>query len=114
MFYISYILDARLMVKSYKAKKRRSSVKSSFLSKLKTGTAGKVLIGLGAAQLAGLVAGMVVPQYVGIAKPIAALAAGGIPAVAAELVLDQGILGNVMGFFGGNGGMVAAQEVGGL
>ena len=72
----------RRKVKSYKPTKRRTNVKSSFLSKLKTGTAGKVLIGLGAAQVAGLIAGMIMPQYVGIAKPIAALAAGGVPAVA--------------------------------
>ena len=70
-------------------------------AKLRTGTLGKVLIGLGAAQAAALAVGIVAPQYIGIAKPIAALAAGGVPGVAAELVLDQGILSNVMGMFGG-------------
>ena len=67
------------------------------------GTAKKIAIGLGAAQIAGLALGMIAPQFAGIAKPVAALAAGGIPGVAAELVLDQGILGNVMGMFGGGG-----------
>ena len=87
--------------KSNKPRKRRSSVKKGWTSKLKSGTLGKVLLGLGAAQAAALAVGMVAPQYMPIAKPIAALAAGGVPGVAAELVLDQGILGNVMGIFGG-------------
>ena len=87
--------------KSNKPRKRSSSVKKGWTSKLKSGTFGKVLLGLGAAQAAALAVGMVAPQYMPIAKPIAALAAGGVPGVAAELVLDQGILGNVMGFFGG-------------
>ena len=80
----------------------------SWSSKLKTGTIGKVLIGVGAAQVGALAVGIVAPQFIGIAKPVAALAAGGIPGVAAELVLDQGLLTNVMGMFGGgavqNGG----------
>ena len=65
------------------------------------GTGKKIAIGLGAAQLAGFALGFIAPQFAGIAKPVAALAAGGIPGVAAELILDQGILGNVMGMFGG-------------
>jgi len=81
---------------------RRSMAKAkSWASKFKTGTIGKVLIGLGAAQAAALAATIIAPQYVGIVKPVAALAAGGIPGVAAELVIDQGLLGNVMGMFGG-------------
>ena len=87
--------------KSNKPRKRSSSVKKGWTSKLKSGTLGKVLLGLGAAQAAALAVGMVAPQYMPIAKPIAALAAGGIPGVAAELVLDLGILGNVLGMFGG-------------
>ena len=75
----------------------------SWTSKFKTGTIGKVLMGLGAAQAAALAVGIIAPQYIGIAKPVAALAAGGIPGVAAELVLDQGLLSNVMGMFGGGG-----------
>jgi len=73
----------------------------SWSSKIKTGTVGKALLGLGAAQAAALAVGIIAPQYIGIAKPVAALAAGGIPGVAAELVLDQGLLSNVMGMFGG-------------
>ena len=67
------------------------------------GTGKKIAIGLGAAQLAGLALGFIAPQFAGIAKPVAALAAGGIPGVAAELVLDQGLLGNITGMFGGGG-----------
>ena len=90
-----------------KSNKPRNSPRSSmakaksWTSKFKTGTIGKVLIGLGAAQAAALAVGIIAPQYIGIAKPVAALAAGGIPGVAAELVIDQGLLGNVMGMFGG-------------
>lgn len=83
--------------KSYKHRKTSSGMKLPKFG----GTAKKIAIGLGAAQLAGLAVGFFAPQFVGLAKPVAALAAGGIPAVAAELVLDQGILGNITGMFGG-------------
>ena len=53
--------------------------------------------------MAGLAVGFIAPQFAPIAKPVAALAAGGVAGVAAELVLDQGILGNVMGMFNGGG-----------
>ena len=85
--------------KSYKRRKSRSGMKFPKFG----GTAKKIAIGIGAAQIAGLAVGMIAPQFAGIAKPVAALAAGGIPGVAAELVLDQGILGNVMGMIGGGG-----------
>ena len=75
--------------KSYKRRKSSSGMKFPKFG----GTAKKIAIGLGAAQIAGLALGMIAPQFAGIAKPVAALAAGGIPGVAAELVLDQGILG---------------------
>ena len=65
---------------------RRSMAKKSWSSKFKTGTIGKVLMGLGAAQAAALAVGIVAPQYIGIAKPVAALAAGGIPGVVAVVV----------------------------
>jgi len=63
----------------------------------------KAAIGIGAATLAGMAVGIIAPQFVGIAKPAVALIAGGIPGIAAELIVDQGILGNVMGMFGGGG-----------
>ena len=85
--------------KSYKRRKSSSGMKLPKLG----GTAKKIAIGLGAAQLAGMAAALFVPQFAGIAKPAAALIAGGIPGIAAELVLDQGILGNVMGMFNGGG-----------
>jgi len=86
--------------KSYKRKKSQSGVK---FPKILGGTGKKIAIGLGAAQLAGFALGYFAPQFAPIAKPIAALAAGGIPGVAAELILDQGLLGNVLGIFGGGG-----------
>ena len=88
-----------------KRKSNKPRKKSDSILKLpKLGkTAKKIAIGLGAAQLAAIVVGFVAPQIVPIAKPIAALAAGGIEGVAAELVLDQGLLGNVMGMLGGGG-----------
>ena len=85
--------------KSYKRRKSSSGMKFPKFG----GTAKKIAIGIGAAQLAGIALGFIAPQFVGIAKPVAALAAGGIPGVAAELVLDQGILGNITGMFGGSG-----------
>ena len=85
--------------KSYKRRKSSSGMKFPKFG----GTAKKIAIGIGAAQIAGLAVGMIAPQFAGIAKPVAALAAGGIPGVAAELVLDQRILGNVMGMIGGGG-----------
>jgi len=85
--------------KSYKRRKSSSGMKFPKFG----GTAKKIAIGLGAAQLAGLALGFFAPQLVPIAKPVAALAAGGVAGVAAELVLDQGLLGNMMGIFGGGG-----------
>ena len=85
--------------KSYKRRKSSSGMKMPKIPSVIK----KVAIGIGAAQLAGLAVGFIAPQFAPIAKPVAALAAGGIPGVAAELVLDQGILGNVMGMFNGGG-----------
>jgi hypothetical protein len=61
----------------------------------------KVAMGVGAASLAGMAIGIIAPQFVGIARPVAALAAGGIPGVAGELLLNQGLLQNITGMFGG-------------
>ena len=89
--------------KARKSYKRRKSTSGMKFPRILGGTGKKIAIGLGAAQLAGLALGFIAPQFAPIAKPVAALAAGGIPGVAAELVLDQGILGNVMGIFNGGG-----------
>jgi len=70
----------------------------------------KVAIGVGAASLAGMAVGLIAPQFSGIARPIAALAAGGIPGVAGELLINQGLLGNITGMFGGG----AQAPAGGL
>jgi len=78
-------------------KKSNSDLKLPKFPKILT----KVALGLGAATLAGMAVSFIAPQYIGIVKPIAALAAGGVPGVAAELIIDQGILGSVMGMFGG-------------
>ena len=63
----------------------------------------KVAVGVGAASLAGMAVGLIAPQFSGIARPIAALAAGGIPGVAGELLLNQGLIQNITGMFGGGG-----------
>ena len=83
--------------KSYKRRKSSSGMK---MPKVPT-IIKKVAIGVGAASLAGMAVGIVAPQFVGIARPIAALAAGGIPGVAGELLINQGLLGNITGMFGG-------------
>ena len=85
--------------KSYKRRKSSSSMKLPRIPSVVK----KAAIGLGAAQLAALAVGFIAPQFSGIAKPVAALAAGGVPGVAAELILDQGILSNITGMFGGSG-----------
>jgi hypothetical protein len=85
--------------KSYKRRKSSSSMK---LPKVPT-VIKKVAIGVGAAALAGMAVSIVAPQFVGIARPIAALAAGGIPGVAGELLINQGLLGNITGMLGGGG-----------
>jgi len=83
--------------KSYKRRKSGSSMRlpkiPSFLK--------KVALGVGAASLAGLAIGFIAPQYAPIARPVAALVAGGIPGVAGELLLNQGLLQNITGMFGG-------------
>jgi len=91
-----------LKIKARKSYKRRKTSSGMKMPKIPS-VIKKAAIGLGAAQIAALAVGMIAPQFVGIAKPVAALAAGGIPGVATELILDQGILGNITGMFGGGG-----------
>jgi len=59
----------------------------------------KVMIGMGAASLAGTVVGMVAPQFTPVAKPIAALAVGGPIGAVAAVLADGGLgaIGNVFG-----------------
>jgi len=85
--------------KSYKRRKSSSSMK---LPKIPS-VIKKVAIGVGAASLAGMAVSIVAPQFVPIARPIAALAAGGIAGVAGELLINQGLLGNITGMLGGGG-----------
>ena len=87
----------RRKAKSYKRRKSSSSMK---LPKVPT-VIKKVALGVGAASLAAMAVSIVAPQFVGIARPIAALAAGGIPGVTVELLLNQGLLQNITGMFGG-------------
>ena len=72
--------------KSYKRRKSSSGMKLPRIPSVVK----KAAIGLGAAQIAALAVSYIAPQFAGIVKTVAALAAGGIPGVAAELVLDQG------------------------
>lgn len=74
----------------------------------------KVATGLGAATLASMAVGIFAPQYVAIARPIAAYLGGGIPGVAGELIIDQGLLGNITSMFGGGGGINETRLAGGL
>jgi hypothetical protein len=90
---------AYMKLKSYKRRKTSSGMK---LPKVPT-VIKKVAVGVGAAALAGMAVSIVAPQFAGIARPIAALAAGGIPGVAGELLINQGLLGNITGMFGGGG-----------
>ena len=104
----------RTKVKRKKANKpRKRSDNSLKLPKIPR-VLEKVAIGLGAATLATMVVGIFAPQFVPIAKPVAALVAGGIPGVAAELIIDQGILGQITGFLGGGGGINAPRLASGL
>ena len=93
--------------KSYKRKKTSSSMKMPKIPSVIK----KVAIGVGAASLAGMAVSIIAPQFAGIARPIAALAAGGIPGVAGELLINQGLLGNITGMFGGS---VSQAPAGGL
>jgi len=92
--------------KSYKRRKSSSGMK---LPKIPS-VIKKVAMGVGAASLAGMAVGIVAPQFTAIVRPIAALAAGGIPGVAGELLLNQGLLQNITGMFGGG----AQAPAGGL
>jgi len=83
--------------KSYKRRKSSSGMKMPKIPSVIK----KVAVGVGAASLAAMAVSIVAPQFVGIARPIAALAAGGIPGVAGELLINQGLLGNITGMFGG-------------
>ena len=96
--------------KSYKRRKSSSSMK---LPKIPS-VIKKVAIGVGAASLAGMAVGIIAPQFVGIARPIAALAAGGIPGVAGELLINQGLLSNITGMFGGGAGINETRLASGL
>jgi len=104
--------------KAYSSKKKANKPRKRSDNSLKLpkipGVLKKVAIGLGAATLATMVVGIFAPQFVPIAKPVAALVAGGIPGVAAELIIDQGILGQLTGFLGGGGGINAPRLASGL
>jgi hypothetical protein len=91
---------APLLARTRKSYKRRKSSSGMKLPKIPS-VIKKVAIGVGAASLAGMAVGIIAPQFSGIVRPIAALAAGGIPGVAGELLLNQGLLQNITGMFGG-------------
>jgi|SaaInlStandDraft_2_1057019.scaffolds.fasta_scaffold10173_5 hypothetical protein len=84
------------MAKKKQSRSRRSKIGGIFSNP----TLKKVMIGMGAASLAGTVTGMVAPQFSPIAKPLAALAVGG-PIGAIAAVLADGGIGAIGGIFGG-------------
>ena len=96
--------------KSYKRRKSSSGMKMPKIPSVIK----KVAIGVGAASLAGMAVGIIAPQFSGIVRPIAALAAGGIPGVAGELLINQGLLGNITGMFGGGAGINETRLASGL
>ena len=102
--------------KSNKPKTTRKSVAKKSLMDRIPRPLKKAATGLGLAALAAMVVGVFAPQYVPVVKPIAAYVGGGIEGIAAEVIIDHGLLQQITGMFGfGNGGgMVAQQEVGGL
>ena len=103
--------------KTNKPKKSSNRVaKKSLKSKIFGGTLGKVALGAGAGVIAGYVANMVAPQFSQFARPVAAYIAAGPIGLISDLALNQGLLQQITGMFGfgGNGGMVAQQEAGGL
>ena len=91
--------------KAYPSKKKANKPRKKSNTGLKLpkipGFLKKIALGVGAASLAGLAVGFIAPQFAPIARPVAALAAGGIPGVAGELLLNQGLLQNITGMFGG-------------
>jgi len=99
-----------------KPKNSRNGVaKKSLKSKIFGGTLGKVALGMGAASLAGYAVGMFAPQFSAFARPVAAYVAAGPVGLIADLAINQGLLQNITGALGFNGGgMVAQQEAGGL
>jgi len=109
----------RVVRKSNANKPKKSSnrvAKKSLKSKIFGGTLGKVALGVGAGAIAGYAANMVAPQFSQFARPVAAYIAAGPIGLIADLALNQGLLSQITGMFGfgGNGGMVAQQEAGGL
>ena len=94
---------------------RRTVAKKSLMDRIPRPLK-KAATGLGLAALAAMVVGVFAPQYVPVVKPIAAYVGGGIEGIAAEVIIDHGLLQQITGMFGfGNGGgMVAQQEAGGL
>ena len=87
-------------LKSRKSYKRTKTGLGVRLPKI-PGFLKKIALGVGAASLAGLAFTYIAPQFAPIARPVAALVAGGIPGVAGELLLNQGLLQNITGMFGG-------------
>jgi len=93
---------------------RRASIRSGFRrtktglgNVFKKGLVGKVVMGVGAATVAGIALNAIAPQFSGIGKVGAAFLAGGPIGGVAQLVLGGG-LGSLGGLFGGgsvgNGG----------
>jgi len=88
--------------KSKSNKPRKKSSSSMKMPKI-PGWLKKVFLGLGGATVAGATVSYVAPQYVPIARPIAAAVAGGIPGFIAEVVLNSGLLDRFTGMFNGGG-----------
>ena len=68
-------------------------------------------MGVGAATVAGIAVNAIAPQFAGIAKPLAAFAAGGPIGAITSVLLDNGGLSNISGLLGGLGGGQVKQEI---
>jgi hypothetical protein len=101
---------SRRKSKSNKPRKKSNSVKMPKIPSVIK----KVAVGVGAAALAGMAVNVIAPQFAPIARPIAALAAGGIPGIAGELLINQGLIGNITSMFGVGGGINQQRLAAGL
>lgn len=105
----------RTMAKKRRRSTRRSAsggfrrAKSGFGNVLKSGIVGKVVLGIGAATLVGLVVDRFAPQFSPIARPVAALIAGGPIGAVGSVLLSGGL--NLGGFLGGGANGAGGEAV---
>ena len=102
------------MPRKYKTKRRWSTKARGGIGKVfRGGTMSKVVAGIGAGVVGGLVLNQFMPQFSGIGKLGAAFLAGGPIGAVSSVAVDQLTgLGSILNMFGGLGG--SRNEVQGL